>query len=221
MKSKLNQIKELLNIQVKLEEQKLENGTVVSAESFEKDNEIFIVTDDEKVAMPVGEYLLEDGRLVVVSEEGIIADVRDVADDAPQKETEEGEEITEDLEGDHSKNDDYAEDGEADVADWRGMEKRIQNLEDAIADLKGDKEPKLEDVEEEQELEVEPQNVLKSRTVKEEFSEVEKADLSQASAKPIKHNPETVGKTKKKVEFVKNNKFGASALDRVLSRLNK
>ena len=79
----------------------------------------------------------------------------------------------------------------------------------------------MTDVEEEQELEVEPQNVLKSRTVKEEFSEVEKADLSQASAKPIKHNPETVGKTKKKVEFVKNNKFGASALDRVLSRLNK
>ena len=216
MKSKLNQIKELLNIQVKLEETKLENGTVISAESFEKDNEIFIVTDDEKVAMPVGEYLLEDGRLIVVSEEGIIADVRDVADDAPEKETEEGEEITEDLEGDHSEEKEMAE-----VEDWAGMEKRIQNLEDAIADLKSDKEPKLEDVEEEQELEVEPQNVLKSRTVKEEFSEVEKADLSQASAKPIKHNPETVGKTKKKVEFVKNNKFGASALDRVLSRLNK
>tara|TARA_R110000772_G_scaffold104701_1_gene206182 strand:- start:325 stop:972 length:648 start_codon:yes stop_codon:yes gene_type:complete len=215
MKSKLNQIKELLNIQVKLEEQKLENGTVVSAESFEKDNEIFIVTDDEKVAMPVGEYLLEDGRLVVVSEEGIIADVRDVADDAPEKETEEGEEITEDLEGDHS------EEKKLEEYDFEGLEKRIQNLEDAIADLKSDKEPKLEDVEEEQELEVEPQNVLKSRTVKEEFSEVEKADLSQASAKPIKHNPETVGKTKKKVEFVKNNKFGASALDRVLSRLNK
>ena len=215
MKSKLNQIKELLNIQVKLEEQKLENGTVVSAESFEKDNEIFIVTDDEKVAMPVGEYLLEDGRLVVVSEEGIIADVRDVADDAPQKETEEGEEITEDLEGDHS------EEKKLEEYDFEGLEKRIQNLEDAIADLKSDKEPELEDVEEEQELEVEPQNVLKSRTVKEEFSEVEKADLSQASAKPIKHNPETVGKTKKKVEFVKNNKFGASALDRVLSRLNK
>lgn len=219
MKSKLNQIKELLNIQVKLEDMKLENGTVISAESFEKDNEIFIVTDDEKVAMPVGEYLLEDGRLIVVSEEGIIADVRDVADDAPQKETEEGEEITEDLEGDHPEEKKYAE--EADVADWQGMEKRIQNLEDAIADLKGDKESKMTDVEEEQELEVEPQNVLKSRTVKEEFSEVEKADLSQASAKPIKHNPETVGKTKKKVEFVKNNKFGASALDRVLSRLNK
>ena len=67
----LSQIKSLLNIEVRLEEMKLENGTIVSAESFEKGKEIFIVTDDEKVAMPVGEYLLEDGRLVVVSEEGL------------------------------------------------------------------------------------------------------------------------------------------------------
>ena len=213
MKSKLNQIKELLNIQVKLEEMKLENGTVVSADSFEKDSEIFIVTDDEKVAMPVGEYLLEDGRLIVVSEEGLIADVRDVADDVPAKEDEEGEEITSDLEEEDKK---MAEDGEADVADWRGMEKRIQNLEDAIADLKGDKEAKMEDVEEE-EMSEEKSNVLKSRTVKEEFS---KEELSEASSKPIKHNPETVGATVKKHEFIKN-KFGSSAMDRVLNRLNK
>ena len=92
----LNEIKTLLNIEVKLEEQKLENGTVVSAEAFEKDNEIFIVTDDEKVAMPVGEYILEDGRLVVVEEEGIIADVREVSDEVPAKEEEVEE--TEDLE---------------------------------------------------------------------------------------------------------------------------
>ena len=213
MKSKLNQIKELLNIQVKLEEMKLENGTVVSADSFEKDSEIFIVTDDEKVAMPVGEYLLEDGRLIVVSEEGLIADVRDVADDVPAKEDEEGEEITSDLEEEDKE---MAEDGEADVADWRGMEKRIQNLEDAIADLKGDKEAKMENVEEE-EMSEEKSNVLKSRTVKEEFS---KEELSEASSKPIKHNPETVGATVKKHEFIKN-KFGSSAMDRVLNRLNK
>jgi len=213
MKSKLNQIKELLNIQVKLEEMKLENGTVVSADSFEKDSEIFIVTDDEKVAMPVGEYLLEDGRLIVVSEEGLIADVRDVADDVPAKEDEEGEEITSDLEQEDKE---MAEDGEADVADWRGMEKRIQNLEDAIADLKGDKEAKMENVEEE-EMSEEKSNVLKSRTVKEEFS---KEELSEASSKPIKHNPETVGATVKKHEFIKN-KFGSSAMDRVLNRLNK
>ena len=92
----LNEIKTLLNIEVKLEEQKLENGTVVSAEAFEKDNEIFIVTDDEKVAMPVGEYILEDGRLLVVEAEGVIADVREVSDEVPAKEEEVEE--TEDLE---------------------------------------------------------------------------------------------------------------------------
>ena len=207
----LNQIKTLLNIEVKLEEMKLENGTIVSAESFEKGKEIFIVTDDEKVAMPVGEYILEDSRLVVVEEEGIIGDVREVSDEVPQKEAEDGEEITEDL-----KEDDYEEEEKkmADVGDWEGMEKRIQNLEDAIADLKSDKESKME--EEEMSSESQP---LKSRTVKEEFSEeVKKEELSEAAVKPIKHNPESVSKTKK-VEFAKG-KFNTT-LDRVLNKLNK
>jgi len=93
----LNEIKTLLNIEVKLEEQKLENGTVVSAEAFEKGKEIFIVTDDEKVAMPVGEYILEDGRLLVVEAEGVIADVREVSDEVPAKEKEETEDLEEEV----------------------------------------------------------------------------------------------------------------------------
>jgi len=191
----LNEIKTLLNIEVKLEEQKLENGTVVSAEAFEKDNEIFIVTDDEKVAMPVGEYILEDGRLLVVEAEGVIADVREVSDEVPAKEEE-----TEDLEEEEKK----------DVVDLELMEKRIQNLEDAIASLK------KEDVE----MGVE-NGGLKSRTVKEEFTEeateVVKEELS--SVKPIKHNPEASTPQKKQVQFAKG-QFNTT-LDRVLSKLNK
>jgi len=201
----LNEIKTLLNIEVKLEEQKLENGTVVSAEAFEKDNEIFIVTDDEKVAMPVGEYILEDGRLLVVEAEGLIADVRDVSDEVPEKEeaTKEVEE-TEDLEEEEEKKD------MADVADWEGMEKRIQNLEDAIASLKGDKE----------EMGVE-NGVLKSRTVKEEFSEEVKEEIKEelSAVKPIKHNPEASTPQKTQVQFGKG-QFNTT-LDRVLSKLNK
>jgi hypothetical protein len=210
----LNQIKTLLNIEVKLEETKLENGTIVSAESFEKNKELFIVTDDEKVAMPVGEYLLEDGRLVVVSEEGIIADIREVADEAPQKETEEGEEITSDLEEETEPK----EKEMAEVGDWEGMEKRIQNLEDAIASLKGDKEDKLEEDEEEKEVEMDEDvsRQPKSRTIKEEFSQEE---ISEPAAKPIKHNPEAVSETKK-VEFAKGN-FNTTAMQRVLNKLNK
>ena len=198
----LNQIKTLLNLEVKLEDMKLENGTVISADSFEKDKEVFIVTDDEKVAMPVGEYMLEDGRLLVVSEEGVIADVREVADEVPAKETEEGEEITSDLKEEEESKE------MAEVGDWEGMEKRIQNLEDAIADLKADKESKMQ----EEEMAEETANVLKSRTVKEEFSE--------AAAAPIKHNPEGESVTKKKVEFAKG-KFNTTAMERVLNKLNK
>ena len=203
----LNQIKTLLNIEVKLEETKLENGTIVSAESFEKGKELFIVTDDEKVAMPVGEYILEDGRLVVVEEEGIIADVREVSDEVPEKET------TEDLE---EKEEVVEEKEMAEVGDWEGMEKRIQNLEDAIADLKG--EVKAEDIQEE-EMSDDVQAPLKSRTVKEEFSEEVSEELSEASAKPIKHNPEAVTPQKKQVQFAKG-KYNTT-LDRVLNKLNK
>tara|TARA_R110000822_G_scaffold20975_1_gene66796 strand:+ start:493 stop:1146 length:654 start_codon:yes stop_codon:yes gene_type:complete len=209
----LNKIKTLLNIQVKLEDMKLENGTVIESESFEKGKEVFILTDDERVALPVGEYILEDSRLLVVEEEGIIGDVKEVSDEAPQKED---KEITEDLE---DKEEEMEDDGkEADVADWKGMEKRIQNLEDAIADLKGDK---MEEVVEE-DLKEESENILKSRTVKEEFNEVEekvKEELSKPSSQPIKHSPESK-KSEKPRGFLYSQNRMATTMDRVLSRLN-
>ena len=91
----IEKIKDVLNLneEVKLEQTKLENGTVIEAESFKEGEEVFIVSDEEKIALPVGEYILEDTRLLVVEEEGVIADVRDVSDEAPAKETEEGEEV--------------------------------------------------------------------------------------------------------------------------------
>jgi len=196
----LNQIKTLLNIEVKLEEMKLENGTLVSAESFEKDKEIFIVTDDEKVAMPVGEYLLEDGRLVVVSEEGMIGDVREVSDEVPAKESEEGKEITEDLGDDkEEKKEDMG------YVTREELTSAIGEIKATIDEIKEMMAPKEEDLSEETE------KSLKSRTVKEEFSE--------AAAKPIKHNPESETAQKTRVEFGKG-KF-STTLDRVLNKLNK
>jgi hypothetical protein len=208
----LKQIKTLLNIEVKLEEQKLENGTRIEAESFEKGKEIFILTDDQKVAMPVGEYLLEDGRLVVIEEEGLIADVREVSDEAPEKE-EAVKDETEDLE----------EDEEAAVEDWAGMEKRIKNLEDAISDLKskvGEKDMKEDEVEMEQD---EVSRQPKSRTIKEEFNEEVneqlKEELSKPAAAPIKHNPE--GKSSVKQNFKISPKRRPSTMDLILNQITK
>ena len=193
----LNQIKTLLNIEVKLEDMKLENGTVITAESFEEGKEVFIVTDDEKVAMPVGEYILEDSRLLIVSEEGMIADVREVSDEVPAKEE---EEITSDLE--EEKEEEVKE--EMGYATKEELSSAVEEMKSMIDEIKAMMSPK-------EEMAEDGSNVLKSRTVKEEFSE--------AAAAPIKHNPEAVSSQKTKVEFGKG-KF-TSTLDRVLNKLNK
>ena len=73
------QIKTLLGMEVKLETMKLADGiTIFEADAFEMDKEVFIVTEDEqKIPVPIGEYELEDGRILVVEVEGIIMDVKD------------------------------------------------------------------------------------------------------------------------------------------------
>ena len=58
---------------LKFEEATLEDGTIISADSFEIGNEVFIVVEDERQRMPIGEYVFADGTLLVVEEEGIIA----------------------------------------------------------------------------------------------------------------------------------------------------
>jgi len=61
---------------VSLEELTLENGTTLTAEKFEAGEEIFIQTEDEKVPMPIGEYELEDNRILIVKTEGMIEDIK-------------------------------------------------------------------------------------------------------------------------------------------------
>ena len=76
----LNQIRTLLGVEdaekVELAQMTLDNGTVLEAEAFEANNEVFIVTEEEKIALPVGEYTLEDGRTLMVEEEGIIKEIK-------------------------------------------------------------------------------------------------------------------------------------------------
>tara|TARA_R110000765_G_scaffold161734_1_gene266236 strand:- start:480 stop:1115 length:636 start_codon:yes stop_codon:yes gene_type:complete len=201
----IEKIKDVLNLneEVKLEQTKLENGTIIEADSFEEGKEVFIVTDDEKVAMPVGEYILEDTRLLVVEEEGVIADVREVSDEVPSKETEEGEEIEEELKEEEG----YAD--EADVADWQGMEKRIKNLEDAIANIKSEEGLK------EELSAIEAGNKLTVELSKEIPVEVQ-AELNEPSADPIVSNPDSFKKLSK---FKIGANRQGNTMDRVLSNL--
>lgn len=86
----LNKVRTLLGMEVVLETMKLDdNITVIEAESFEAGNEVVVVTEDEqKIPLPVGSYNLEDGRVLVVAEEGIIAEVKEKEEEAPEVEVE-------------------------------------------------------------------------------------------------------------------------------------
>ena len=84
----VNQIKELLGMEVKLAQMKLMDGvTVIEAEAFEPEMAVFIVNEEERVPMPVGEYMLEDGNVLKVETEGVIASI-EMPEEAPEVEEE-------------------------------------------------------------------------------------------------------------------------------------
>jgi hypothetical protein len=93
--STINKIKSLLGMEVKLEQMMLIDGTtILEADAFEMDNEVFIVTEDEqKIPLPIGEYELENGMMLVVAVEGIIAEIKEavVEEVAPEAEAPEVE----------------------------------------------------------------------------------------------------------------------------------
>ena len=89
----LKEIKSVLGIELsgevvetKLAQMMLENGTVLEAEEFAPEFEVFIVTEEDKIALPVGEYALEDGRILVVETEGLIKEIKEVKGEEVEEE---------------------------------------------------------------------------------------------------------------------------------------
>jgi hypothetical protein len=180
--------------EVKFEQMTLENGAVLEAEVFEAGNEVFVISGEDRVPAPVGEHLLADGRVLVIAEEGVIAEIKEAA----AEEVEE-EKIEIEVEASAEESTELAE---------------VEVKEEAPA-VAAIVEKVLEEIammrEEMKAIREEMGNYAK----KEEMASV-KAELSAApAAKPIKHNPEK--KQVNKVEFNRPSK----AIDRVLARLNK
>ena len=167
---------------IKLEWQsKSEDGTIFvsTAEELEAGVDISVLTEDgTTILLPVGTYKTEDGVSFRVEEEGIVAEVM-------ESETEEvvEEEMTEELAEEEEDKKGYA-----DVADWEGMEKRIQNLEDAVAKLKEDKVGGDEEVEELAEEVEEPSTNPKSIKTTEvvEFSAEEELEKLKSENEKLK-----------------------------------
>lgn len=92
----VNKIRELLGMKIKLEQAKLMDGTALEFEKLESGVNIFIVNGEDRIPLPIGEYELEDGRLIVITEEGIIAEIKEKAQEpeAPVNENMEGDFVT-------------------------------------------------------------------------------------------------------------------------------
>jgi ribosomal protein S8 len=137
-KAILNKVKELLGMEVKLEQRKLEDGvTVIEADAFEPDNEVMIVTEDEQmIPLPVGEYVMEGGeQVLVVTEEGLISEIK-----AKEEEVEE-EVVEEEAKKDEEKEEEMAEESRPIKKTVESIVKEtffteIENLKKENAELK-------------------------------------------------------------------------------------
>ena len=158
---------------------KSEDGTIFvsTAEELEAGVDISVLTEDgTTILLPVGTYKTDTGVSFRVEEEGIVAEV--IESETEEEDTEEEMDKEEMAEED--------EDKYADVADWEGMEKRIQNLEDAVADLKRDKEGGDDEVEEMAEETTEPSTnpkTIKTTEVVEFSAEEELKNLKAENEK--------------------------------------
>ena len=163
---------------VKLEWQaKSEDGTIFvsTAEELASGVDISVLTEDgTTILLPIGTYKTAEGVTFRVEEEGIVAEVMET-------ETEEEVEATEEKE-------EMEEESLAEVGDWEGMEKRIQNLEDAVAKLKEDKVGGDEEVEELAEEVTEPGTNPKSIKTTEvvEFSAEEELEKLKSENEKLK-----------------------------------
>jgi len=192
----LNKVKEVLGVElneetqeVKLAQATLENGTVIESEDFAAGSEVFIVTEDEKVALPVGEYTLEDGEMLKVEEEGIIASIGAAEEEAPEEEVE------------------AAEEEEMGYA----TKEELAEVKEMIEEIKAMLEPKEEMSSEE----VEETKEELSEEVTEEVKEEVELSIEEPVAK-VTHNPEK--ETKVNLNLY-GQKREMTTADRVLSKI--
>jgi outer membrane biosynthesis protein TonB len=197
----LSQVKTLLGVEVKLEQMKLENGTVLEADAFAEGNEIFIVTEDERVALPVGEYVLEDGQILVIEEEGLIKEMKSEDEEAKEEEVE--------VEAEEEEKEEMGYATKEELAEVKSMIEEIKAMLEPKEEMS--EEPK-EELKEEVELSEVPQEVVN------EIPEEVKQELSEPAAEPINTNAE-VSKTQVKFNIASKRKM--STLDRVMSKINK
>ena len=179
-------------VKVEMATMKLAGGVVVEAESFEAGENVFLLgEDDEKVAAPVGEHELEDGRILCIEEEGVIYEIKEAGETEEVVEEEATEEVMEEQEMAYVSKEEFTA--------------AIDEIKEMIAGMMPKEEQSADEVSEEVEMSTE-----------EEVTEVEMSADEAPAAKKVAAAP-----VEKKPDMVKfSNKAGATTLSRVMSKLS-
>ena len=213
-KAILNKVRELLGMEVKLEQRKLEDGvTIIEADEFAPENEVVIITEDEqRIPLPIGEYKMDDGMILVVTEEGLIAEIKEEA-------AEEEEEV---IEEEAKK--DYDEKEEEMADEVKPVKKVVESIVketffNEIETLKKENEElkaKLENLSKVETTE-ETEEVTSEKVVEDEKTELSTEELDPA-VKPISFNPENK-EQRERILYAQNRT--ETTLDRIYKKLNK
>ena len=192
----LNKIKGIVGVElaeesVNLAEMKLENGTVLVAEEFKAGEAIFIKSEEEQIALPVGEYKLENEMILVVKEEGLISEIKEVEAEKEEEEVEAAK-----LEKEEEKE-------EMRYVTKEEFTKAVDEIKAMIEEMGKEKEEMSEETATEE--------------VKEELQETELSATKEEAVEPIKHNPET--EQNKKGKFLFGQKRTETTMDRVFSKI--
>ena len=185
-------------VKVEMATMKLAGGVVVEAESFEAGENVFLLGEDgEKVAAPVGEHELEDGRMMIIEEEGVIAEIREAATEEPVAEEEVAAEQME-VEMEYVSKEEFTA--------------AIDEIKEMIAGMMPKEEQSAEEVAEEVEMTAEETT--------EEVVEEEKVEMSAEEDAPAAKKV-TAAPVEKKPDMHKfATKGRKDALARVMSKLS-
>ena len=215
----LNKVRTILGMEVELETAKLEDGeTTIEFESLEAGEPVHILTEDEqKIALPKGEYKMEDGRILCVEEEGIIYEIKDgeekeEEEEEPSEEPSEEpkEEEKEELETEEAKPVKKTVESVVKETFFSDIEALVKENEELKAKIEELEAPKTELSEEEATEEV------KEEVEEEAKEEVELSSEEHAEA-PIVHNPEASNEVKTGFKYGSQN----TTLNKIFTRINK
>ena len=210
--TELSSVKGEAIVEVKFAQVNLENGTVLEAEAFEAGNEVFIVNEEDRIALPVGEYILADGNVLYIAEEGVIGEVKSAEAEVEEEVAEVAAEPVAELEADSPSNPKKIVEShttETHFAEDAPMEEKIKAI---VMPIIEEVKAELSAIREEMGYAKE-----KMSAVEAENNELKTELSAQSAAKPIKHNPEVAPKAEVKFATRKPQ----TAMNRVLSKLNK